>query len=125
MTILMIFMPTSAPVGYDSFGPLFADGVADSQRTLLVERYLSVGIIKQDSLCPDQARRPLGRCALHGAVLLYGNVLRSSPLAQRQTQKNACASAFELLRQHCTHGEHSVARVSRDRHNSTGLRNLL
>src|SRR5215469_11510142 len=123
MTSLVIFMPTSAPVSHYGFGPLFTDGIRDSQRTFLIKWYLSVWIIKKDSLSSNQARGAIGRCALHRAVLRYRNVLRSSPLSQRQTQQNACAAAFDLLRQRCTHGEHSVARVSRDRHNFTCRRN--
>src|SRR5215472_12214403 len=123
MTSLVIFVPTSAPMSHHGLGLLFTDSIRDSQRTFLVKWYLSIWIIKKDRLGSNQARCVVGRCTLHRPVLLYGNVLRSSPLSQRQTQQNACASAFDLLREHCTHGKHSVARVSRDRHNFTCRRN--
>src|SRR5215472_90589 len=82
IAILMILMPASAPVSDHDLRLAFSNSVTNSQRTFLVERYLGVRIVEEESLRPEQACRVLGSRSLHSTVLENRNALRSSVLSQ-------------------------------------------
>src|SRR5207248_473081 len=95
-TVLMIFVPTSAPVSYHDVRFIFPDCVANGESTLLVERDFGVRIRKKHGLCPDQVSCFFGGCTLHFAVTLNRDVFRSSPFSQRETQQGPIPSALDL-----------------------------
>ena len=105
MAILMIFMPASTPMGHHNLWPLFPDAVAHLQRTLLVERDFSIGILQKDRFCPKQSASLPSCRPLHLPVLLNRNIFRSSFLSDRKAQENTGASALDLLGHDGAHGE--------------------
>src|SRR5947208_2824329 len=102
--ILVVLVPTAAPVGYHDLWLLLPDYIADSQRAFLIERKLGIWISQEQCLGPKQMRGLLGGRTLHIAVLLHRNILRCSLLAEREAQQYARSAALDLLCQCRAHG---------------------
>src|SRR5215475_2945476 len=83
MTILMIFMPASAPVSNNNVRLVLSNCIANCKRTLLVVWDPCIGICKKNGLChPEQMSCFLGGSSLHFAVLLYLDFFRSPLLSE-------------------------------------------
>src|SRR5215469_10724899 len=112
----MIFVPAPTPVSDHNVRLIFSNRVANCEAALLVERNLGVRIRKKLGLRSKQMSCFLSGCSLHLSVLLNWDIFRSSPLSQRETHQCSGSSALDLLRQGRSHGEESVTRMRRDRH---------
>ena len=117
LAILVVLVPTAAPMGDHDLWLLLPDYIADSQRAFLIERNLSIWISQEQCLGPKQMRGLLGGRTLHFAILLDRNILRCSLLAEREAQQYARSAALDLLCQGRAHGEHAVTGMCRDRQN--------
>src|SRR5437868_10814986 len=97
MAILVVFVPTAAPMGDHDLWLLLPDYIADSQRAFLIERKLGIWISQEQCPGSKQMRGLLGGRTLHIAVLLDRSILRCSPLAEREAQQHARSAALDLL----------------------------
>src|SRR6266536_927554 len=99
MTVLVVLVPASAPMSHHSFRFLLPYYVGNSQRTFLIERDFSIGVLKKNRLSSEQMSFLLRGRTLHITVLPNAHVVRSAPFARGQAKQNARSTSLDLLAQ--------------------------